>query len=163
MQKASMAFDGLGAGREAVAREEAGQQPVHGGLARVQGLAHRAVDDLHAGRLGGAGAERRQRLLGRQAQQPCGRDRGTDVSDGAGHVPADVVVPRAGGDRDAGLHLEAGDERLDGELAGDRDQLAPAAAIAGHSGALPWMVVRSGLKVSSKSSTCAAMPLASAA
>ena len=38
-----------------------------------------------------------------------------------------------------------------------------AAAIAGHSGALPWMVVRSGLKVSSKSSTCAAMPLASAA
>ncbi len=35
--------------------------------------------------------------------------------------------------------------------------------MAGHSGALPWMVVRSGLKVSSKSSTCAAMPLANAA
>ena len=48
----------------------------------------------------------------------------TDVSDRAGHVPADVVVSRSRGDRDAGLHLEACDERLDGELAGDSDQLA---------------------------------------
>ena len=46
------------------------------------------------------------------------------MSHRAGDVPADVVVPRSRGDRDAGLHLEAGDERLDGELAGDRDQLA---------------------------------------
>ena len=70
MQKSAMAFDRLGAGREAIAGQEAGQQPVHGGLARVQGLAHRAVDDLHPRRLRGTGAERRQRLL---ADRPSNR------------------------------------------------------------------------------------------
>ena len=119
-----MAFDRLGGRREAVAGKEAGQQPVHRGFARMEGLAHRAVDDLHPRRLGGTGAERRQRQLRRQAEQPRGRDRGPDVPDRAGHVPADVVVSGSGSDRDAGLHLEACDKRCDGELAGDGYQLA---------------------------------------
>ena len=119
-----MALDRLGARSEAVARKEARQQPVHGGLARVQRLAHRAVDHLHARRLGRAGTDRRERLLRRQAEQPRGRHGRADVADGAGDVPADVVVSRPRGDRDPGLHLEARDERLDRGHAGDRDQFA---------------------------------------
>ena len=46
------------------------------------------------------------------------------MPDGAGHVPADIIVSRSRGDRDTGLHLEAGDEGFDSELSGDRAQLA---------------------------------------
>ena len=45
------------------------------------------------------------------------------MAHGAGHVPAGVVVPGSGGERDAGLHLEASDEGLDGEFSGDRVDL----------------------------------------
>ena len=44
------------------------------------------------------------------------------MSDGAGDVPAGVVVSRPGGDGDPGLDFEAGDERLDRGHAGDRDE-----------------------------------------
>ena len=123
VEKSSMALDRLGGRGEPVAGEEGRENPVHGGLAGVQGLAHRPVDDLHAGRLGGAGPQRRECLLGRESQQPCRGDRRADVSHRAGHVPAGVVVPRSSGDRNAGLHLEAGDEGLDRESSGDRVDL----------------------------------------
>jgi hypothetical protein len=45
------------------------------------------------------------------------------MSDRAGHVPAHVVVSGSRGDRNPGLHLEAGDERFDSELARDGRQL----------------------------------------
>ena len=117
-----MAFYRFGAGGEAVPREEARKQPVHGGLAGMQRLTHRPVDHLHPRRLGGAGTDRRERLFRRKAEQSRGSRGRADVADGAGDVPAGVVVARPCGDGNPGLHLETGDERLDRGHTGDRDE-----------------------------------------
>ncbi|MDT7759068.1 MAG: hypothetical protein QOH27_4966 [Mycobacterium sp.] len=114
-----MSLDGFGARREAVTGEESRQQPVHRGLARVKGFAHRPVHHLHPRALRGARAERGQRLVRGQPEQTCRCDGGADVADGAGHVPADVVVTRSGRHRHACLHFEARDECCDGGLARD--------------------------------------------
>ena len=139
------------------------EQPIHGGLAGVQGLTHRPVNDLHAGGLCGAGSDRRERSVPETAQQtvpwprpplygPRCRSRASQRrSAQARRLTRSGSAPRSQRRR----------PRRRGS--GDRSRVSPAAAMAGHSGALPWIVVRSGLNVSSKSSTCAAIPLASAA
>ena len=95
--------------REAVAREQRGEQTVARAMADVQRLHHRAEVGLDAGGERRGDRERGGDLVVRQLQQLRARSGGAEDAERRGRVPAVRVVIEVHAQRELALGLEAGD------------------------------------------------------
>ena len=93
-EETARAFENGARSGEAQPRQVGGQHAIHGGLARVQRLAHRAagVEFPQPGCLSAGASQRVEHLRGVQPDQVTGGDRRAESGDRAGRVPVAVVA-----------------------------------------------------------------------